>query len=73
MSFKQRVFAPFSVFETTIRYVGGLLSAYELSDRQHSVLLQKAKELGDKLAFSWVGVRLSQTGSVLLVDQLLLT
>ncbi|XP_006463334.1 hypothetical protein AGABI2DRAFT_194180 [Agaricus bisporus var. bisporus H97] len=43
-----------SVFESTIRYVGGLLSAYELSDRTFPVLLQKAKELADKLAFAWV-------------------
>lgn len=45
-----------SVFETTIRYLGGLLSAYELSNQQFPVLLQKAKEVGDKLAFAWVGV-----------------
>ncbi|KAF7763520.1 CAZyme family GH47 [Agaricus bisporus var. burnettii] len=43
-----------SVFESTIRYVGGLLSAYELSDRTFPVLLRKAKELADKLAFAWV-------------------
>ncbi|PPQ72724.1 hypothetical protein CVT24_012558 [Panaeolus cyanescens] len=42
-----------SVFETTIRYLGGLLSAYELSNQQFPVLLQKAQELGDKLAFAW--------------------
>lgn len=34
-----------STFETTIRYLGGLLSAYELSGR--GVLLEKAVELGD--------------------------
>jgi mannosyl-oligosaccharide alpha-1,2-mannosidase len=46
-----------SVFETTIRFVGGLLSAYELSGEQHPILLTKAKEVADKLAFAWVGVR----------------
>ncbi|KAJ6623543.1 glycoside hydrolase family 47 protein [Mycena sp. CBHHK59/15] len=44
-----------SVFETTIRYLGGLLSSYELSDKMFPVLLAKAKELGDKLAYAWVG------------------
>lgn len=36
-----------NVFETTIRHLGGLLSAYELSGEQ--ILLQKAKELGEML------------------------
>ncbi|KAG6844318.1 hypothetical protein H0H87_007848 [Tephrocybe sp. NHM501043] len=44
-----------SVFETTIRYLGGLLSAYELSDEKYPVLLEKAKEVADKMAFAWVG------------------
>ncbi|KAL0570076.1 hypothetical protein V5O48_011883, partial [Marasmius crinis-equi] len=44
-----------SVFETTIRYLGGLLSAYELSGKQHSILLEKAKEVADKMAFAWTG------------------
>lgn len=44
-----------SVFETTIRFVGGLLAAYELSDFQHPGLLAKAKEVADKMAFAWVG------------------
>ncbi|CAO3629393.1 unnamed protein product [Mucor fragilis] len=35
-----------SVFETTIRYIGGLLSAYELSNHpERDVLLRKAEEL----------------------------
>ena len=46
----------YSLFETTIRYVGGLLSAFELSGRQHNVLVEKAKEVADKMAFAWVGV-----------------
>jgi mannosyl-oligosaccharide alpha-1,2-mannosidase len=36
-----------NVFEVTIRYLGGLLSAYDLSGEQ--VLLKKAVELGDAL------------------------
>ncbi|KAJ7163478.1 glycoside hydrolase family 47 protein [Mycena crocata] len=44
-----------SVFETTIRYVGGLLSAYELSGEKHPILVDKAKQVADKLAFAWVG------------------
>ncbi|KDR80123.1 hypothetical protein GALMADRAFT_223020 [Galerina marginata CBS 339.88] len=44
-----------SVFETTIRFLGGLLSAFELSNQQYPALLAKAKEVGDKLAFAWVG------------------
>ncbi|KAJ7213897.1 glycoside hydrolase family 47 protein [Mycena pura] len=44
-----------SVFETTIRWVGGLLSAYELSNKQHPILLEKAKEVADKMAFAWIG------------------
>jgi mannosyl-oligosaccharide alpha-1,2-mannosidase len=36
-----------SVFETTIRYLGGLLSAYDLS--QEKVLLDKAVQLGEML------------------------
>ena len=45
-----------SVFESTIRHIGGMISAYELSDRKHSILLEKAKQLADQLAFAWVGV-----------------
>ncbi|KDQ58337.1 glycoside hydrolase family 47 protein [Jaapia argillacea MUCL 33604] len=45
-----------SVFETTIRYVGGLLSSYELSSTKYPVLIQKAKEVADKLVYAWVGV-----------------
>lgn len=38
---------PISVFETTIRCMGGLLSAYELS--QQEVFLKKAEEIGQAL------------------------
>ncbi|EJC99387.1 seven-hairpin glycosidase [Fomitiporia mediterranea MF3/22] len=44
-----------SLFETTIRYVGGLLSSFELSGNKHTVLVEKAKEVADKMAFAWVG------------------
>lgn len=40
------------VFETTIRYLGGLLAAYDVSggdDGKYPVLLQKARELADIL------------------------
>ncbi|KIK58077.1 glycoside hydrolase family 47 protein [Collybiopsis luxurians FD-317 M1] len=42
-----------SLFETTIRYVGGMISAYELSGKQHNFLIQQAKVLADKMAFAW--------------------
>jgi mannosyl-oligosaccharide alpha-1,2-mannosidase len=45
-----------SVFETTIRYVGGFLSAYELSGEKFPILVEKAKEVADKMAFAWVNV-----------------
>ncbi|KAK9774250.1 putative Glycoside hydrolase [Seiridium cardinale] len=38
-----------NVFETTIRYLGGFLAAYELSGKKHSNLLAKAKEVGELL------------------------
>ncbi|KAJ3988366.1 glycoside hydrolase family 47 protein [Lentinula detonsa] len=43
-----------SLFETTIRYVGGMISAYELSGKQHQILVQQAQQLVDKMVFSWV-------------------
>lgn len=41
------------VFETTIRYVGGLLSAYELSGANNQALLDQARVLTDKLIYAW--------------------
>jgi mannosyl-oligosaccharide alpha-1,2-mannosidase len=38
-----------NVFETTIRYLGGLLAAYELSDRQYPSLLNKSTEIASLL------------------------
>ncbi|EGG02131.1 family 47 glycoside hydrolase [Melampsora larici-populina 98AG31] len=41
------------VFETTIRYVGGILSAYELSGANNQALLDQARVLTDKLIYAW--------------------
>jgi len=38
-----------NIFETTIRYLGGFLGAYDLSDGAYPVLLQKAVEVGELL------------------------
>lgn len=38
-----------NVFETNIRYLGGFLSAYEISGKSHAALLTKAIEVGDLL------------------------
>jgi mannosyl-oligosaccharide alpha-1,2-mannosidase len=38
-----------NVFETTIRYLGGLLSAYELSKGEYPLLFEKAIDLGEML------------------------
>lgn len=37
------------MFETVIRYLGGLLAAYDLSQQREKVLLDKAIQLGDNL------------------------
>jgi hypothetical protein len=41
---------PLNVFETTIRYLGGFLGAYDVSDEKYPVLLEKAKEVGEVIA-----------------------
>lgn len=38
-----------NIFETTIRYLGGFLGAYDLTGGTYPVLLQKATEVGDLL------------------------
>lgn len=38
-----------NVFETTIRYLGGFLAAYELSGKKYEGLLRKAVEVGELL------------------------
>ncbi|KAG0041659.1 maturation of Asn-linked oligosaccharides protein [Gryganskiella cystojenkinii] len=52
---KSRTSETVSVFVSSTRHLGGLLSAYEISQKKYPVLLQKARDLGDKLAFAWVG------------------
>eukprot|EP01013_Petalomonas_cantuscygni_P015155 TRINITY_DN310_c0_g1_i1.p1 TRINITY_DN310_c0_g1~~TRINITY_DN310_c0_g1_i1.p1 ORF type:complete len:641 (+),score=170.15 TRINITY_DN310_c0_g1_i1:286-2208(+) len=47
LSFAQRVSV--SRFETTIRVLGGLVSAYQLSGRKHPALLEKARDLCERL------------------------
>lgn len=42
-----------SIFETTIRYLGGILTAYELTGQTRKDLLDRAYQLGDKLAYGW--------------------
>lgn len=37
------------VFEITIRYLGGLLGAWDISDNKYPILVEKAKQLGDLL------------------------
>lgn len=37
------------VFEITIRYLGGLIGAYDISGQKHKILLDKAVELGEIL------------------------
>ncbi|OKL59206.1 hypothetical protein UA08_05920 [Talaromyces atroroseus] len=36
-----------NVFETTIRYMGGFMAAYDLSDGKYPILLKKAQEVGE--------------------------
>ena len=54
---KSQTADPVSVFETTIRYMGGLLSAYELSGQQFPALQKKAQDVGDLLSKAWPLVR----------------
>lgn len=44
------------MFETTIRYLAGSLSAYELTGKKFPVLVEKAKQVADKMSVAWVGV-----------------
>jgi mannosyl-oligosaccharide alpha-1,2-mannosidase len=38
------------VFEVTIRYLGGLLGAWDISEHKYPILLQKARQLGEFLS-----------------------
>jgi mannosyl-oligosaccharide alpha-1,2-mannosidase len=40
---------PINIFETTIRYLGGLLGAYDTSHGKYPVLLEKSIEVGEML------------------------
>ncbi|KHJ30855.1 putative class i alpha-mannosidase protein [Erysiphe necator] len=42
-----------NVFETTIRYLGGFLAAYDISGEKYESLLTKAKEIGELLIRSF--------------------
>ncbi|KAI0643933.1 seven-hairpin glycosidase [Trametes meyenii] len=42
-----------SIFETTIRYLGGILSAYELSGQKYPALVKQAEVLGSKMSAAW--------------------
>ncbi|PLW31674.1 hypothetical protein PCASD_10903 [Puccinia coronata f. sp. avenae] len=42
-----------SIFESTIRYIAGILSAYELSGATNAALLDQASKLADKLLLCW--------------------
>ncbi|KDN45181.1 hypothetical protein RSAG8_05096, partial [Rhizoctonia solani AG-8 WAC10335] len=44
-----------SLFETTIRYLGGLISAYELGGKKNQALIDRAREVGNKLSNGWQG------------------
>ncbi|KAF8584132.1 glycoside hydrolase family 47 protein, partial [Ramaria rubella] len=43
------------LFESTIHYVSGLLSAYELNSNQPQILINKAEQLASKLVLGFQG------------------
>ncbi|RVX75315.1 hypothetical protein B0A52_00668 [Exophiala mesophila] len=49
IDFKTSTRKDIPLFETTIRYLGGLLGAYDLSDGKYHILLTKAVELAEVL------------------------
>ncbi|KAH7101715.1 seven-hairpin glycosidase [Auriculariales sp. MPI-PUGE-AT-0066] len=54
-----------SFFETTIRYLGGMLAAYDLNGQSDAGLLNNAVKLADKLLFAYPGGNyLTPVGSV---------
>jgi mannosyl-oligosaccharide alpha-1,2-mannosidase len=44
-----------SLFETNIRFLGGLLSLYELTGKTEQALVAQAKVIGDHLLTAWQG------------------
>jgi mannosyl-oligosaccharide alpha-1,2-mannosidase len=49
IDFKYKEGCQINLFETTIRHLGGLLSAWDLSGGKHPVLMEKAVELAEVL------------------------
>lgn len=49
VNFSTPKIATVHVFETTIRHVGGLISAYDLTEGKRPILFEKAQELGELL------------------------
>lgn len=49
INFKESFQSRIPMFETTIRYLGGLLGAYDITGGDHKVLLEKAVELAEVL------------------------
>jgi len=49
IDFSKAAVKEINVFETTIRYLGGFLSAYDLSEGKYPLLLQKAEEVAELL------------------------
>lgn len=49
IDFSQSLLDTISVFETTIRFLGGFLGAYDVSNGQYPLLKEKAIELGEML------------------------
>ena len=49
INFKTSARKDIPMFETTIRYLGGLLGAYDISGARHTILLEKAVQLAEIL------------------------
>lgn len=47
IDFNKPASLPINVFETTIRYLGGFLGAYDISEGRYHILLEKAREVGE--------------------------
>jgi hypothetical protein len=47
INFQTPASLPINVFETTIRFLGGFLGAYDVSGGNYPILLEKAREIGE--------------------------
>jgi len=47
LDFKSSRRGDIPIFETTIRYLGGLIGAYDVTDGKYKILLDKAVELAE--------------------------